>query len=58
MSYQEKCEQLYKDNGLMKDTLKTIRDMTLDITDNDKFVRDAKTIKALVKTILAVVENE
>ena len=58
MSYQEKCEQLYKDNGLMKDTLKTIRDMNIDITDNDKFVRDAATIKALVKTILAVVENE
>ena len=58
MSYQEKCEQLYKDNGLMKDTLKTIRDMNIDITDNNKFVRDAKTIKALVKTILAVVENE
>ena len=58
MSYQEKCEQLYKDNGLMKDTLKTIRDMNIDITDNNKFVRDAATIKALVKTILAVVENE
>ena len=58
MGYQEKCEQLYKDNGLMKDTLKTIRDMNIDITDNNKFVRDAATIKALVKTILAVVENE
>lgn len=58
MSYQEKCEQLYKDNGLMKDTLKTIRDMNIDITDNDKFVRDAGTIKTLVRTILAVVENE
>ena len=58
MSYQEKCEQLYKDNGLMKDTLKTIRDMNIDITDNNKFVRDAKTIKALVKTILAVVSDE
>ena len=58
MSYQEKCEQLYKDNGLMKDTLKTIRDMKLDITDNKNFVRDAATIKALVKTILAVVKNE
>jgi hypothetical protein len=58
MSYQEKCEQLYKDNGLMKDTLKTIRDMNIDITDNDKFVRDAATIKALVRTILAVVGKE
>ena len=58
MSYQEKCEQLYKDNGLIKDTLRTIRDMNIDITDNNKFVRDAATIKALVKTILAVVENE
>ena len=56
MSYQEKCEQLYKDNGLMKDTLKTIRDMKLDITDNKGFGRDAATIKALVKTILSVVE--
>jgi len=56
MSYQEKCEQLYKDNALMKDTLKTIRDMTLDITNNKNFVRDAATIKTLVKTILAVVE--
>jgi hypothetical protein len=51
-----KCEQLYKDNGLMKDTLKTIRDMTLDITDNKNFVRDAETIKSLIRTILAVVE--
>jgi hypothetical protein len=58
MSYQEKCEQLFKDNGLMKDTLKTIRDMTLDVTDNDKFIRDAETIKALVKTILAVVSDD
>jgi hypothetical protein len=58
MSYQEKCEQIYKDNGLMKDTLKTIRDMNIDITDNNKFIRDAETIKALAKTILAVVENE
>ncbi len=58
MSYQEKCEQLYKDNGLMKDTLKTIRDMKLDVTDNDKFIRDAGTIKALVKTILAVVSDD
>jgi hypothetical protein len=58
MSYQEKCEQLYKDNGLMKDTLKTIRDMKLDITDGKGFVRDAATIKALVKTILAVVGED
>ena len=58
MSYQEKCEELYKANALMKDTLKTIRDMNIDITDNNKFVRDAATIKALVKTILAVVSDE
>ena len=58
MSYQEKCEQLYKDNGLMKIALETIRDMTLDITDGKGFIRDAETIKALVKTTLAVVENE
>jgi hypothetical protein len=57
MSYQEKCEKLFKDNGLMKDTLKTIRDMNIDITDNDKFIRDAGTIKALVRTILAVVSH-
>jgi hypothetical protein len=58
MSYQEKCEILYKDNGLMKDTLKTIRDMHIDITDNNKFVRDAATIKTLVRTILAVVSDD
>tara|TARA_R110000851_G_scaffold255717_1_gene408250 strand:- start:251 stop:430 length:180 start_codon:yes stop_codon:yes gene_type:complete len=58
MSYQEKCEQLYKDNGLMKDTLKTIRDMNIDIADSKGFVRDAETIKALVKTVLAVVDSE
>ena len=58
MSYQEKCEILYKDNGLMRDTLKTIRDMNIDITDNNKFIRDAGTIKALVKTILAVVSDD
>jgi hypothetical protein len=57
MSYQEKCEQLFKDNALMKDTLKTIRDMNINITDNDKFIRDAATIKALVRCILSVVEN-
>lgn len=58
MSYQEKCEQLHKDSELMKRTLKTIRDMNIDITDNNKFVRDAKTIKSLVRCILEVVENE
>jgi hypothetical protein len=57
MSYQEKCEQLHKDSELMKRTLKTIRDMTLDITDNNKFIRDAETIKALVRCILAVVSE-
>ena len=56
VNYMQLEKQLYKDNGLMKDTLKTIRDMTLDVTDNKNFVRDAETIKALVKTILAVVE--
>ena len=58
MSYQEKCEQLYKDNGLMKDTLKTIRDMKINVGNTEKCIRDLDTIKALVKTILAVVENE
>jgi hypothetical protein len=42
----------------MKDTLKTIRDMNIDITNNNKFVRDAATIKTLVRTILAVVSDD
>tara|TARA_R110000851_G_scaffold52037_1_gene123225 strand:+ start:922 stop:1128 length:207 start_codon:yes stop_codon:yes gene_type:complete len=58
MSYQEKCEQLYKDNGLMKDTLKTIRDMNIDITSGSAYVRDLSTIKSLIKTILAVVGED
>ena len=56
MSYQDKCEKLYRDNKMLKDVLKTVADMRINVGNTEECIRDLETMKSLVKTILAVTE--
>tara|TARA_R110002096_G_scaffold232683_2_gene422588 strand:- start:651 stop:824 length:174 start_codon:yes stop_codon:yes gene_type:complete len=57
MSYQEKCELLYKNSEIMKAALSTIANKKSDITDHTSSVLSVKELKDIAKMILAVVDE-
>lgn len=58
MSYRDKCEELFRQNEILKKAIKTIDEMEIDITDMYLCIQDIAKIKAITRTILVVVGDD